>query len=158
MNYAVDFSDPLVIVESRRVNASAHDVFEVLRDPKRHQEFDGSSMVRDSDAPVIEAVGDAFVMRMHNEKMGDYEMRNEVVAFEIDQALAWAPKRHDVEGGDDWDHRWGWYCSDEPSTLITAYFDCTRVPDDIRRYLNSGEWARPILRSSLDRLEAIFKP
>ena len=152
----MDLTDPLVIVESRRVNASAHDVFSVLRDPKRHREFDGSSMVRDSDAPPIEAVCDSFVMRMYNEKMGDYEMRNEVVAFEMDQAIAWAPKRHDVDDGDDWDHRWGWMFTDEPSTLITAYFDCTRVPDDVRRHLKNGEWARPILLGSLDQLETFF--
>ena len=91
MSETADVSDPLVVVVSRRIDAPAHELFEVLRSPKRHCEFDGSTMVRDSDALPIDGVGDTFVMRMHNEEFGDYEMRNIVVEYVQDVAIAWAP-------------------------------------------------------------------
>jgi len=152
--YDVDFSAPYVVFESRRIESPAHEIFEVLRDPKRHREIDGSTMIRDSDAPLIEGVGDAFVMRMSNEEFGDYEMRNEVVAFEADREITWAPKRHDVVDEEDWNHRWGWQLiPDAEATIVTAYFDCTRVPEQGRRILRDGEWGRPLLIKSLKRLE-----
>jgi hypothetical protein len=149
----VDLSNPLVISESRRIEAPADVIFGLLKDPTRHREFDGSTMVRDSDAPPIEAVGDRFIVRMHNDEFGDYEMRSEVVAYVPDREISWAPKRHDVVE-EDWNHRWGWRLAPEGSaTRVVAYFDCTRVPEDGQRILRGGEWSRPILRRSLENLE-----
>jgi hypothetical protein len=156
MTEVADLSDPLVVAVSRRMDAPAHRIFEVLRDPRRHHEFDGSTMVRDTDAPPIEAVGDIFVMRMHNDEFGDYEMRNQVVEYVQDRAIAWAPKRHDVDDDEDWNHRWGWRLSpDGERTEVTAYFDCTRVPEDGQRILRGGERWRPVLERSLERLETL---
>lgn len=154
----VDLSNPLVISESRRIDAPADAIFEVLKDPTRHREFDGSTMVRDSDAPLIEAVGDRFIVRMHNDEFGDYEMRSEVVAFVPGREIAWAPNRHDVvEEG--WNHRWGWRLApDGNATHVVAYFDCTRVPADGQRILRGGEWSRPILSRSLENLENLVVP
>jgi hypothetical protein len=45
-----DLSDPPVVSVSRRIDSPVPAIFEVLRDPKRHHEFDGSTMARDSDA------------------------------------------------------------------------------------------------------------
>jgi uncharacterized protein YndB with AHSA1/START domain len=150
-----DLSDPLVVAVSRRIDAPAHEIFQVLRDPKRHHEFDGSGMVRTTDDPPIESVGDTFVMRMHNDEFGDYEMRNDVVEFVADRALAWAPSRHDVEE-DGWDHRWGWRLApDGEATEVTAFFDCTRVPEDGRRILRDGQRWRPVLERSLEQLEVL---
>jgi uncharacterized protein YndB with AHSA1/START domain len=151
-----ELSDPLVVAESRRIDAPASEIFAVLRDPSRHREFDGSGMVRDSDAPAIEAVDDTFIMHMHNDEFGDYEMRNEVVEYDRDRAIAWAPKRHDVKNDGDWNHRWGWRLEPEGErTLVTAFFDCTRVPDEGRRILRDGERWRPVLTASLERLETL---
>jgi uncharacterized protein YndB with AHSA1/START domain len=149
----VDLSNPLVISESRRIDAPADTIFGVLKDPTRHREFDGSTMVRDSDAPPIEAVGDRFIVRMHNDEFGDYEMRSEVVAYVPGREITWAPKRHDVvEEG--WNQRWGWRLTPQGNaTDVVAYFDCTRVPPDGQRILRGGEWSRPILERSLENLE-----
>jgi uncharacterized protein YndB with AHSA1/START domain len=152
----VDLSNPLVISESRRIDAPATAIFAVLRDPTRHHQFDGSTMVRDSDAPPIEAVGDRFIMRMHNDEFGDYQMRSEVIAYVPDHEIAWAPQRHDVVE-ESWNHRWGWRLTpDGDATDVVAYFDCTRVPADGQRILRGGEWSRPILRRSLENLENLF--
>lgn len=149
----IDLSNPLVISEARRIDAPATAIFAVLKDPTRHHEFDGSTMVRDSDAPLIEAVGDRFIMRMHNEEFGDYEMRSEVIAYVPDREIAWAPSRHDVVE-ESWNHRWCWRLTpDGNATDVVAYFDCTRVPADGQRILRGGEWSRPILRRSLENLE-----
>lgn len=149
----VDLSNPLVISESRRIDAPATAIFAVLKDPTRHHQFDGSTMVRDSDAPPIEAVGDRFIMRMHNDEFGDYQMRSEVIAYVPDHEIAWAPQRHDVVE-ESWNHRWGWRLTpDGDATDVVAYFDCTRVPADGQRILRGGEWSRPILRRSLENLE-----
>jgi uncharacterized protein YndB with AHSA1/START domain len=152
----VDLSNPLVISESRRIDAPADAIFAVLRDPTRHREFDGSTMVRNSDAPPIEAVGDRFVVHMHNDEFGDYEMRSEVIVYDPGREITWAPKRHDIVE-DDWNHRWGWRLTPEgDSTEVVAYFDCTRVPEDGQRILRGGEWSRPILRRSLENLEGLI--
>jgi len=119
-------------------------------------EVDGSGMLRGCDAPVICAVGDVFVMRMHNDEFGDYEMRNEVVEYVPDAALTWAPRRHDVASDNPWNHRWGWHLVPAgDATEVTAHFDCTRVPEDGRRILRGGERWRPELERSLALLEEI---
>jgi len=152
----VDLTDPLVVAVTRRIDAHASAVFEVLRDPRRHREFDGSGMLRGCDAPVICAVGDVFVMRMHNDEFGDYEMRNEVVEYVPDAAITWAPRRHDVASDNPWNHRWGWHLVPAgDATEVTAHFDCTRVPEDGRRILRGGERWRPELERSLALLEEI---
>jgi uncharacterized protein YndB with AHSA1/START domain len=156
---STDLTDLLVVAVSRGIDAPAHTVFEVLRDPKRHHEFDGSGMVGDSDAPPIAAVGDTFVMRMHNDEFGDYEMRNEVVEFVPDRSIAWAPKRHDVDDDEDWNHRWGWQLTPQGEvTEVTAFYDCSRVPEDGLRILRRGEWGRPILDRSLEKLRELIVP
>lgn len=150
-----DLSDPLVVAVSRRIHAPAHELFEVLRDPSRHHEFDGTSMVRDSDAPPVSGVGDAFVTRMFNEEFGPYVMRNTVVEYDEDRAIAWAPARMDVDEAG-WDHRWGWRLVPEgDATEVTAFFDCTRVPEDGRRILRGGERWRADMERSLVLLEAL---
>jgi hypothetical protein len=113
-------------------------------------------MVRDSESLPIDGIGDVFIVRMHNDQFGDYEMRNQVVEFAPDEALAWAPKRHDIKDDVDWNHRWGWRLkSNGESSEVTAFFDCTRVPDDGRRILRDGERWRPVLERSLERLEGL---
>jgi hypothetical protein len=68
---------------SRTVPVPADRLFALLADPARHIEFDTSGMVRGlASGTVAGAVGDQFVMAMHNERLGDHRMRNTVVAFE----------------------------------------------------------------------------
>ncbi|MFJ6216655.1 hypothetical protein ACIQGZ_25500 [Streptomyces sp. NPDC092296] len=84
--------EPVVVV-SRRIGAPAAGIFRNLADPGRHPDLDGSGMLRGSvfDA-VVSGVGDVFVMRMHNERYGDYEMNNHVIAYEPDRRIGWEPR------------------------------------------------------------------
>src|SRR5262245_12963917 len=77
---------------SRRIEAPATDIFRLLADPSQHVRLDGSGMVRGpATDDVITGVGDVFVMKMFYERLGDYEMNNHVVEFELDRRIGWEP-------------------------------------------------------------------
>ena len=72
----------------RVVPASPERVFDVLVDPRRHREIDGSGTVRDAvDGPERLHPGARFGMRMH--MGGPYEMTSTVVEFEEGRRIAW---------------------------------------------------------------------
>jgi hypothetical protein len=56
---------------SRRIEAPAEELFEVLADPARHPGIDGSGMLKQAGGnSVISGVGDTFTVSMHNAEMG----------------------------------------------------------------------------------------
>ncbi len=77
---------------SRRIEAPAALIFEILANPHRHMDFDGSDMLRGAVFNrAISSVGDTFTMKMH--RLGrDYLMLNQVVEFEPDRRIFWEPK------------------------------------------------------------------
>ena len=79
---------------SRRIEAPADRLFALLTDSANHPLVDGSGMVREP-APAVRVsrAGDAFVMSMHHERFGDYQMRNEVIEYEAGRRLTWEPVR-----------------------------------------------------------------
>jgi uncharacterized protein YndB with AHSA1/START domain len=70
------------------VNAPASAVFDLLADPRRHPDFDGSGTVKaDLRAPARLSEGAHFGMRM---RLGlPYVIRNTVVEFEENRRIAW---------------------------------------------------------------------
>src|SRR3984957_13376328 len=102
---------------SRRMGAPAAHIFEILANPQRHMDFDGSDMLRGAvlDHPISE-VGDTFTMKMH--RLGDdYLMLNYVVEFEPDRRLFWEPAPGDPSRAENDDpakvgipagYRWGY--------------------------------------------------
>ena len=66
-------------------------IFDVLADPRRHREIDGSGLLRDScEGPDRLTLGARFGMDM---KAGaPYRMINTVVEFEPDRLIAWQPR------------------------------------------------------------------
>lgn len=71
------------------VNATPGQVFDLLADPSRHQEFDGSGTVRAArdSAPARLSLGAKFGMSM---KLGvPYVIANTVVDFVEDELIAW---------------------------------------------------------------------
>ncbi len=78
---------------SRRIGAPAALIFEILADPQRHRDFDGSDMLRGAvfNGPISD-VGDTFTMKMN--RLGrDYLMLNYVVEFEPDRRIFGNPLR-----------------------------------------------------------------
>ena len=159
-----------LIEASRRIEAPADRIFEILADPHRHVDFDGSGMLRGAvvDRPISK-VGDTFIMKMH--RLGDdYLMLNYVVEFEPAQRISWEPAPGDpsrAEGNDPTKvgipagYRWGYILvpHGDDATLVTEVFDYAPLPDELLR--DGGVWINgtsPVLKSieaSLERLEAI---
>jgi hypothetical protein len=105
-----------VISISRDIDAPAERIFDLLADPARHGEIDGSGMVQKAKGdPQRLAMGAKFGMDM---KIGPlpYGIKNTVVEFEENRLIAWAHF-----GG----HRWRYRL--EPlvagGTKVTEEFD-----------------------------------
>jgi hypothetical protein len=139
-------------------------IFQVLADPGRHMELDGSGMLRGAvtTAP-ISGVGDVFIMKMYVSRLGDYEMNNHVVEFEPDRRIGWEPEagRGHPEAAEQgangrWGHRWSYeLVPDGPdATIVTEIYDCSRLPTEARLDISDGEiWAEGMART-LERLDA----
>jgi uncharacterized protein YndB with AHSA1/START domain len=85
-------SNGRVVSIERTIAAPASRIFDVLADPRRHPEIDGSGMVQaaDIDGPQRLSLDARFGMAM---KLGvRYRMVNTVIEFEEDRRIAWAPK------------------------------------------------------------------
>jgi uncharacterized protein YndB with AHSA1/START domain len=138
---------------SRRIEAPAADIFELLADPDRHPEFDGSEMLRSGASnTVIAAVGDVFVTKMYFEAMGDYEMHNRIVVFEADRSIAWEPGTPELaRNGSRW--RFDLTPAGPNTTVVTETYDCTDSPESVREAVDNGNaWLAGMTRT-LERLD-----
>lgn len=150
-------SKPVAV--SRRICAPAHDIFQVLADPARHPELDGSGMLRGAvTASVISGVGDVFVMKMYHSKLGDYESYNHVVEYEPDRRIGWEPGTDpDVSAETRWRHRWTYQLTpDGPgATVVTEAYDCSRAPEAARRDMDNGNIWIETMTKTLERLDRL---
>lgn len=82
---------PGVASVERFIAAPAERIFDLLADPARHHEIDGSGTVREAaEGSQRLALGSTFGMSM---KMGvGYTMVNTVVEFEENRLIAWQPQ------------------------------------------------------------------
>jgi uncharacterized protein YndB with AHSA1/START domain len=150
--------EPGHVSVERRIAAPAATIFGVLSDPQAHVELDGSGMVRGTDAPPITRVGDVFTMAMHFSALGDYEMDNHVVEFELDRRIAWEPapgRGHpEAASGRRWGHRWRFELTpDGPgATIVTETYDFTNAPD-AQRTTDSGRVWLDTMAATLARLD-----
>jgi hypothetical protein len=151
---------------SRRICAPAHDIFQVLANPLRHPDFDGSESLRGAaSTAVISGVGDVFVMKMYFPHLGDYEMNNHVVEYEPDRRIGWEPEAgrghpSAAPGSPDparWGQRWSYQLTpDGPdATVVTEIFDCSRVPEAERAGIDNGKIWIEGMTSTLERLDAL---
>jgi uncharacterized protein YndB with AHSA1/START domain len=150
------------VTVSRRIDAPAEKLFALLTDPAVHPQLDGSGLLTEALGPEpITAVGDVFVMAMHNDEMGDYEMTNHVVTFEPIHRIVWEPalskasREEDVPHvGTRLGHQWGWELDREgPSaTMVTEFFDCAQAPTWLQQATENGTQWIEAMRTSLERL------
>lgn len=74
---------------TRQIDASAAEIFDILSNPQRHAETDGSGMVVSADqGDRLKNVGDTFTMNMIKED-GDYQTTNEVFAIQENKLIGW---------------------------------------------------------------------
>jgi uncharacterized protein YndB with AHSA1/START domain len=118
------------ITVTRTVPASADTIFDLLSNPDKHPQFDGSGFVRSAEKPQrIQQVGDVFTMNMSGDHMGgDYQTENHVTGFSHNQLLAWqtAPAGAEPPG-------WQWVYELTPtspdSTDVSLTYDWSKVTD-----------------------------
>jgi uncharacterized protein YndB with AHSA1/START domain len=151
---------------SRRIEASPERLFALLADSANHPLIDGSGMVREpAPAARLARTGDSFLMDMHHDELGDYQVLNEVVEYQAGRRLVWEPRRvaaspEEQEAiGDPARYRWGYeFSPDGPgATLVTETFDCTRSPEELRKATRDGEGWLDAMTASLARLELLAK-
>ena len=154
------------VAVARRICAPAHDIFQVLANPVRHPEFDGSESLRGAGSTaVISGVGDVFVMKMYFAHIGDYEMNNHVVEYEQDRRIGWEPEAgrgHPNAALDSpeparWGHRWSYQLTpDGPdATIVTEIYDCSRAPEEERAGMDNGNVWAEAMAETLERLDAL---
>jgi hypothetical protein len=152
---------------SRRIQAPADRIFEIIADPRRHLDIDGSDMLRGAASKdVISSVGDVFSMRMYLESLGgDYLMLNQVVEYDPDRRISWEPAAGDYVAsqggrfpvGDPPGHRWSFILTPDgaDATVVTEIYDCTAAPPEVRTAVSNGETWIESMTTTLARLDAL---
>jgi uncharacterized protein YndB with AHSA1/START domain len=154
------------VAVSRRIDASAHDIFQLLADPGRHPEFDGSGMVREGASnTVVSGVGDVFVMKMRYAALGDYEMNNLVVEYEVNRRIGWEPApgdgHPDADAQDSVGNREGhrWIFELTPAgpnaTVVTEIYDCSHASEQLRLDVSDGRAWVESMTKTLERLDRL---
>lgn len=115
---------------SRTIDAPADAVFDVLSNPARHAELDGSGfIVSDDRTDRITAVGQVFTMNMNGPHMGgDYKTDNHVVGYDKNKLLAWktAPAGTEPPG---WEWVWELTPQGADATDVSLTYDWSGVTD-----------------------------
>jgi hypothetical protein len=143
-------SDPAKIVSvTVKVNAAPQTIFDLLADPSKHGEIDGSGSVRNaqSSAPARLSLGAKFGMDM---KLGvNYKITNEVVEFDEPRRIAW---RH--FGG----HVWRYILEPvDGGTMVTEQFDWNTAKSPLMmRVMNYPAKNRVSIEKTLKRLADRF--
>jgi hypothetical protein len=141
----------LLVSRSIDVAAPAAHIFDILADPNRHQEIDGSGTVRAAvpGAPKRLSMGAKFGISM---KLGaPYKITNEVIEFEEDRIIAW---RHIGR------HVWRYELvpsEDGNSTRVTESFDgrTARLPFALV-LMGAPKRNATAIEKSLKRMQASF--
>lgn len=132
------------------VDAPAEQVFDLLADPRRHPELDGSGTVQSGiSGPERLSKGATFGMRMRMFGL-PYAIRNEVVEYEENRLIAWRHPGH---------HVWRWQLDPLSGgrTKVTETFDYgpARSPKVLEWTGFPAKNARGI-EATLDRLQRRF--
>ena len=144
----------------RFIPAPAAAIFDLLADPARHRDIDGSGTVQGPPAGSQRLVlGSTFGMDM---KAGfGYTMVNTVVEFETDRRIAWQPRPDKAflrpfVGGRIW--RYELEPSDDGGTVVTETFDWSTSKST--QYVELMGWPKrneANVNATLDRLVAYFE-
>ena len=134
----------------RLINAPAEDIFDVLTDPSRHCEIDGSgtlSRLTTSNAPLT--LGSTFSMRI---RVGiAYTVKNRVLEFEENRLITWAHWHG---------QRWSYRLEPQPDggTLVRETFDWStaKLPIGIE-LIGAHRKNVPSMEKTLERLAALVE-
>ena len=123
-------SNVTAIAVEREIPASSKELFDVLSNPYRHAELDGSGFVRSIDhGDRLAKVGQKFTMNMSGPHMGgDYQTDNVVSAYDENHMIGWktAPAGNEPPG---WEWLWELKATGSDSTTVTLTYDWSHVSD-----------------------------
>jgi hypothetical protein len=120
MTVTVVDAGPGKISRAAEVQAPAAEIFELVADPRRHSELDGSGTVLNTVAgPQRLSLGAQFSVKMRQYGV-PYQITSEVTDFADGRVLEW---QHPLG------HRWRWELTplSERSTMVTETFDYSRI-------------------------------
>ncbi|MFJ1767040.1 SRPBCC family protein [Amycolatopsis sp. NPDC088138] len=137
---------------TRKVEAPPAKVFALLSDPRGHVAIDSSGMLQSADGEPVRGVGDEFVVHMDREAlndvpMGKYDVTVIITGYEQDALLEWTisgtiqpPIRH----------LYGYRLApDGDGTLVTSYYDWSRIEDRYRDKIGFPIIPEAALRATL---------
>ncbi|MFT4232895.1 MAG: SRPBCC family protein [Leucobacter sp.] len=138
-----------VVSAEREVAADAATIFELIADPAQQPRWDGNgNLVEAAPDQRVRAVGDVFVMRIHNGENRD----NHVVEFEEGRRIAWKPA---PPGAEPPGHLWRWEVELLPGgSLVRHTYDWSGLTDE-GRFARARQNTSEALLASIDRLAAI---
>jgi len=147
-------SDDKSITVSRTIDASTSEVFDVLTNPQRHAELDGSGFViSDEKSDRITGTGQVFRMNMSGAHMGgDYQTDNTVTGYDANHLVAWqtAPADADPPG---WEWVWQLEAQGSDATDVTLTYDWSKVTDqELLKKIHFPLVEQVALERSLDNL------
>jgi uncharacterized protein YndB with AHSA1/START domain len=145
-----------VVSVSRVIKAPPEAIFDVLADPARHAEIDGSGMVQNTRGESTRlALGSKFGMDM---KMGilPYRISNTVKEFEENRLIAWAHIGR---------HRWRYELEPvevggETHTKVTESFDWSTCPPGVGKSIELMGYPKKHpanMTATLERLAAVVE-
>ena len=128
-----------VVSVERVINAPAEQIFELLANPDRHHDIDGSGSVRDAkQSPPRLTMGAQFGMSMH---LGvKYSTVNEIVEFDDGKRIAWQTHPAGSLQGRFFGGRI-WRYELEPAeggTLVRESWDVSQEKGPIKNVLRTG--------------------
>ena len=149
-------SKDIVTVE-RLIPASASEIFDLIADPSRHQDIDGSGTVRSAKGGSERlALGSTFGMSM---KMGmPYSMQNTVIEFEENRLLAWQTRGPGRIGSHVGGRIWRYELEEvDGGTLVKESWDISQESFATKPVVRMGaESTRKAIAATLERIEKVL--
>ncbi|GAB3526703.1 SRPBCC family protein [Arthrobacter monumenti] len=142
------------ITATRTIDAPADAIFNVLSNPERHAQIDGSGLVQsDEKTDRITGVGQTFTMNMDWDKMGGgYKTENYVIGFDENKLLAWKTATQGEEPPG-WQWIWELRPQGPDSTEVSITYDWSDVTDkEVLKKVSFPAIPKHDLESSLENL------
>ena len=130
IGYPLRMTDTTSITVERSIPAPAKDLFDILSNPHRHTELDGSGFVKGLvHGDRLDHVGQKFTMNMSGDHMGgDYQTDNIVSAYDANKMIGWktAPAGTEPPG---WEWLWQLKSEGSNATTVSITYDWSKVTD-----------------------------
>ena len=140
-----------IVSGTRTIAAPANEIFELLADPSRHADIDGSDMVQAArpSGPDRLSKGAKFGMDMKIFGVVPYRISNEVVEFVENERIAWRHFGHHI-----W--RYELEAIDASTTKVTESFEwgTARFPP-MYEWVGYPKQHEGNIAATLERLEAV---